>query len=446
MAQIQLPLKIEQSTREDGLIQLNITVPASMYTQAYQGALVTLASQNKIDISEAIQEGEEALYQKVVGTVGEPQFLGFLSHYTMNALAPFAVSQQKLDIILDPEVSSSEQVTAGKDFHFTAVITPKPVYELSSYDPVTVMIPEITVSDPEIDAQLLQIAEANAKMIEDEGGEVLGNSEVEIAIESKDEKGPILNMTAENRVYKLGDGYLPKEFDDKLLGMKVDDTKTFEFDLPDFTPEVADGATPPIVPVTSTVTIKKVFKRVIPAINDAWVIENVPEARDTAGLRELVRLEGIDHKNRELEEYKYFAVASELSKRFQGSIPDEIYEHVRDELMANVHAQIQQSGETLDEFVKNQGMDQQQFSLQIMLQAREALRQGFSLDALARHMKLKLTDKDIEETLERMAPGKPEDARYHFESTGRIFQLNEAALRTKANNWLYETATFESTF
>jgi len=81
--------------------------------------------------------------------------------------------------------------------------------------------------------------------------------------------------------------------------------------------------------------------------------------------------------------------------------------------------------------------------MQLMMQVRESLRQGFALDALARHLKLKVTDEDYEDALKRIAPGHEEEARKEYEGTGRTYLITEAALRTKANKWLYDTATFE---
>jgi trigger factor len=88
-------------------------------------------------------------------------------------------------------------------------------------------------------------------------------------------------------------------------------------------------------------------------------------------------------------------------------------------------------------------MDKQQYGLQVMLQVRETLRQSCSLDALARHLKMKLTDQDIDVALHAMAPGKEEEALQQFAGTGRDYLLHEAALRIKANQWLVDTATFD---
>jgi trigger factor len=351
MAQPQLDLKVTQRKLSNGKIQLNVTVPAALIENAYKGAAVNLSTQNRIDVSDVVDKGDEVIIQKVIKETGEAQFNAFLNIFTMNSLASFAVSQKKLSIVMDPVVSSSEQVERGKEFSFVAVVSPKPVYELSSYDPVTVKIPKAEVTEAEIDSQLYHIAESRAEVVDD--------------------------------------------------------------------------------------------KKVVPAVTDAWVAKTFPDAKNIEGLRALIRAEGEDFKARETEELKLFASASEFAKRLEAQIDDELYEFTRGVIMSNMQQQIQQGGMSLEDFLQQQGLDEQSFSMQIMMQARETLRQGFTLDAVARHLKMKLEEEDINAALTRMAPGNEAAARAQFEGAGRMYQLEEAALRIKANRWIYDNATFE---
>lgn len=40
-------------------------------------------------------------------------------------------------------------------------VTPKPDYELTSYDPIEITLPEFTINEAEVDAQIQQLAERN---------------------------------------------------------------------------------------------------------------------------------------------------------------------------------------------------------------------------------------------------------------------------------------------
>jgi len=277
----------------------------------------------------------------------------------------------------------------------------------------------------------------------DEDGEVGDDTEMVFAIKTnyKDDDEPIANLTAERRFHQIGKGFLPDGFDEALIGMKPGDSRTFDFELPvsygeDNTPDETRT-------VTTTIDLLQIDKRVVPAITDAWVKANMPEAKDVDGLRAMMHAQGMEFKTREQQKMELYAAASALAERFQGTIADEIYEFTRSDILANLVEQLRQNGATLEQYMQEMGMEQQQFSMMLMMQVRETLRQGFALDALARHLKLSISEADLADTISRLAPGNEERMRAEFEASGRMYMLKEAAMRTKANKMLLETAIVE---
>ncbi len=71
--------------------------------------------------------------------------------------------------------------------------------------------------------------------------------------------------------------------------------------------------------------------------------------------------------------------------------------------------------------------------MMLMMQTREVLVQGFCLDAVYRHERMTLTDKDLEDACLGMNPqGNPKTMREQLEASGRGFALRETAERLKA--------------
>ncbi|MDR3053745.1 MAG: trigger factor [Coriobacteriales bacterium] len=428
-------MKIKKKAPQDGRVHMQITATPAEVDNAQRHAVISLAYQNKLQQKPTFDE----LKADVITTVGEPMFNAYLDNFVMNFLAPFAITQENIPAALTPQVSSEMTVAAGKDYSFNAVVTLQPTYELSSYEPVSITLPTVAVAEEEIDQQLLMIAENNATYKKDADRAVVNGDNILIAIKTVDGKGePLPGLTADSRMYTAGQGYMPEEFDRQIEGMNVGETKTFDVTGPDLNEKGEQTEST----YTFTVTIKEIQKRVVPAITDAWVEANMfgLGVKTVAEFREKIREQGMEAKNKQLEQMRIFTAASELAKRFKGKIADEFYEHTRSDLMANIQQQLQRQGQTLQEYLKAQGTDEQQFGMSIMLQTREVLTQGFSLDALARHLKLAVDETDIEEAFRLMAPGHEKEVRAEFEGTGRMYQIREAALRTKANKWLVETA------
>ena len=76
---------------------------------------------------------------------------------------------------------------------------------------------------------------------------------------------------------------------------------------------------------------------------------------------------------------------------------------MRSNLMNNIRGELQQQGKSWEEFLEENG-GEQQVGMMLMLQTREMLVQGFALDAVFRHEKLVLTDEDIEATCRSINP------------------------------------------
>ena len=229
---------------------------------------------------------------------------------------------------------------------------------------------------------------------------------------------------------------MPDGFDENIIGMDVGETKTFTFEGPG----IDDEGNEIVETIECTVTVKEIQKKVAPVIDDAWVAKFMPMYKDVAAMRDDIR-RGLNRQlSGEYENYKRNMAAGELAKRFKGSIADEVYESMSRNLMNNMRAEVEQQNMTWDQFVEQQG-GEQQFNMMMMMQTREMLVQGYALDALFRHEKMVLTDEDIEAACRSMSPQQnPKQVRNQMEQTGRGFALREAAERLKANRWLVDHA------
>ena len=126
--------------------------------------------------------------------------------------------------------------------------------------------------------------------------------------------------------------------------------------------------------------------------------------------------------------------------RLQGSIPDEIYEFVLENMSSNFEASLKNMHMSKEEFFDQQGTNEQEYTTQMMLEARRVLRQGFALDALFEGREMELTDDDIHQFLSGMAPGREDELYDEMVANGRRHVVEEEARRDKAHRWLMETA------
>ena len=434
-------LKVAKEEREGDKILLGIAAAPDLVSKIVEGAAYSLAMQNKIDLTDL---GPIESIEKVRGVVGEAMFTEFAKDYAMRSLVPFAVTQENVNAIMEPqEFKVYKELILGNEFGFTTIVNLKPTFELTSYEPVTITIAPVTVTEEEVNLQIVLLAERNVTYEEDEGAEVVPDGDLILTFESKfkDTGSPVDYLTAENRVYTLGKDWLPSQFDEHLIGMKAGETKTFDFELPGI--PGAEGPLGESYQITSTVSVLEVSKKVIPAINDAWVQEFEPELGNYEGLREKIRSQGIKFKTRQQETDKQYSVLEKLTERLEDTIDAELIEYSGREVLNNLQMQMQQQGIRFEQYLQQVNMDEQTFVTNVMTQAHETLKESLALDALARHLKLSVEDDDYEAILQIMAPEHEEEALEGILETGYLYRLREDALRAKASKWLMDTAVVE---
>ena len=418
-------MKVTEKKLDDGLLLLEAVASTAEVSQAFTMAQYGFAQQmglNPAPGKTVAQLAEEQLGIKDLDTLVQQQAVEYL--------VPFAIDKRNIVPTYPPQPKATSPLKRGQTFSFELRVEPKPDYELTSYEPVTITVPPFAIDEAEVDAQLTQLAENFANYEADEPHPVGEGDSFLLALEASQNGEKMENLSTEGRTYTIGMNFMPPSFEAQLLGLNVGEPKTFSFEMP-------GGEKPETI--DCTVTVKEIQKKVVPEIDDAWVEKNVPMYNDLAGLRAGILEQMTAERKGQYEAYKLQMAAAELAKRFKGRIADATYEATQKSLIMNLRAQLQQQGIPFEQFVQSQGGDQQ-FGMMMMLQTRQTLAQGYALDALFRHEKMTLTDDDLNEAAKAMNAQNPAAARREMEETGRSFALREFAQRVKANQWLLDHA------
>ena len=173
----------------------------------------------------------------------------------------------------------------GQTFQFGLHLTPKPDYELTSYEPVSITIQEVSIDERQVDEQINQVAERYAEFVADDPHPVRKGDSCLLAMESYENGEKLPGLTTDARTYSAGAGLMPDGFDENIIGMDVGETKTFTFEGPGI-----DGEGNEIVEtIECTVTVKEIQKKVAPVIDDAWVAKFMPMYKDVAAMRDDIR-------------------------------------------------------------------------------------------------------------------------------------------------------------
>ena len=423
-------MKVTEKKLDDGRIQLEAVATPEEVDQALNAAAYGFAQQmnlHPVQGKTIEQIVEDQLGIKDLASIVEPQ--------TTEMLVPFAIDKKNIIPSYPPKATAKSPLKRGQSFTFSLTVSPRPDYELSSYDPVSITVAPFEIDPAEVENEIARMADQFAEFVTDDPHPVQSGDHCMLAIEATKDGEPMQGLTTDGRTYTAGAGLMPDGFDENVIGMDVGETKSFTFTGPG----LDDKGNQIDETIECTVTVKEIQQRVIPAITDEWVKKNMPLYRDADALRGSIKDRIEKGRMNEYENYKRQVAASELAKRFSGRIADEVYEAMQQTMLMNMRSELQQQGMTFEQFVEQNG-GEQQFNMMLMMQIRETLVQGYALDALFRHEGLVVTDEDLEDACRLMNPQNPQMARQQMESSGRGFALREIAERMKANKWLLDHA------
>ena len=420
-------MKVTEKKLDDGRILLEAVASTAEVSHALTAAQYRFAQQMGVQPTPGM-----SVEQAVEKQLGIKDLDAIVQQQAVEYLVPFAIDKRNIIPAYPPKPQAAAPIKRGQTFSFELRVAPKPDYELTSYDPVTVTVPPFKLDEAEVDAQISQLADNYAKFEADEPRPVGRGDSFLLALEATQNGEKMENLSTEGRTYVTGMNLMPPSFEEQLIGMNVGEPKSFAFEMPGAGGEGSDS-------IDCTVTVKEIQKKVVPDIDDAWVEQNVPMYRDLASLRNAIEERMTMERKAQYENFKLQAAAAELAKRFKGRIDDAVYEATQQSLVGNLRSQLAQQGVAFEQFVQGQG-GEQQFGMMMMLQTRATLAQGYALDALFRHEKMTLDEADLEEAAKAMNPQNPAAARREMEESGRGFALRELAQRMKANAWLLEHA------
>lgn len=424
-------MKVSQKKRDGNTVHLEAVATAEEVDNALHSAQLAFATSMGLR-----PEQGKTIAQAAEEQMGIKNLDSIVEGSAVDALVPLALDKKNLIPAYPPKAQPMSPFMRGRQFAFALDVALKPDYELSSYDPVEITVPAYKFDELLVDNQIAQMAETYTMYVTADPKPVEKGDCILIAMKCTENGEELKGLNTDGRTYMVGQGYMPEGFDEGILGMEPGETRTFTFEGPG----VDDDLNEYTQVVEATVTVKEIQKPAKPTIDDEWIAKNMPFYKSLDDMRADIR-RNLDHQARDqYEALKRQAAAAQLARRFKGSIPDEVYESARGNLLTQLRQQLKQQNKEWDEFVEENG-GEQQLGMMLMVQTREMLVQGYALDAVFNHEHMVLTDQDILDACYAMNPNvNPKQTRKQYEQSGRGFALRESAERLKANQWVLDHA------
>ncbi|HAM15014.1 MAG TPA: trigger factor [Eggerthellaceae bacterium] len=423
-------MKVVKKKTDDGHVRLDVTASTSEVTDALNQAAYAFCNQMGI---RPVQDKTPA--QVVAEQLGIRDLDGAVANQAIEMLVAPALNKHNIVPAFTPLPEVESPIKRGRTFQFTLNVLPKPSYELEDYSRVAFTAEPFKSDEEAIDRQIGEMASQYTTYVATDSHPIHAGDSCKIKIEAKKDGEVVPGLTTEGRTYSLGQDLMPKGFDEGIDGMEVGETRTFTFEGPGLDADMNEV----MEEYEVTVTLLEVQKEQVPVINDEWIARNMPMYNSLADMRADFGKHIDEERRKYYDDYLRNLAATELAKRFKGSIDDEVYEGSMREQQRNLRQQVAASGQTWEQFCEQQG-GEQQVGMMLMVSMRQQLVQGYCLDAYYRHYGLSYTEEDLDEACFQINPKNPRGARHQMERNGLGFALREAAERLRACKHLVENA------
>ena len=386
-------MSLQVEKLEKNMAKLTIEVSAEELEKAIEGAYQK--NKNKISIpgfrkGKAPRKMIEQMYGKSV-----------FYEDAANALIPDAydkaLEECEEQIVSSPKIDVT-QLEAGKPFIFTAEVALKPEVTLGKYKGVKVDKIEVKVTDEEVDAELENQRNKNARTVTVTDRPVAEGDTAVIDFEGFVDGVAFEGGKGENHPLEIGSHTFIDTFEDQLVGKNTGD----EVEVNVTFPEKYQAADLAGKPATFKVKINEIKAKELPELDDEF-------AQDAAGVdtlaeyKEEIKKNLTEKKETEAKKTKEDEAIQKIIDKSKMDLPEAMIETQCETMVEEFAQRIAQSGLTMEQYLQFSGMTVDQLKDQVRPEATTRIQSSLVLEQIAKEENIEVTDADIDAEVEKMA-------------------------------------------
>lgn len=399
---------------------------------------------------EELKPSLDAAYQKIAKQINVPgfrrgkvppqvierQFPGAARDEALNDILGSkyveALEENNLTPLAQPEVEVLKYDDEGP-LEFTAEVDVKPEITLPAYDGLSATVEDLAVTDEDVAEQVDALRERFGTLIDVERAAQEGDFVVIDLVATQDgevvEGAEIAGFS-----YKVGNGGMIDGLDEALVGVGVDEEKTFTTQL------VSGELVGQDVEVKVKVT--QVQEQELPELDDDFAQE-ASEFDTLEELRADVRERLTRGKRLEQAAAARDAVLEALLEKVEIPLPETMVTEELNARRANLEQQLQYAGMTLEKYLEDEGQTQEEFEADLERRVRDAVAAQFLLDEIADKEELGIDQAELTQHMIRRAQQSGQDPQEfvnHMFEHNHVPELVQEIRRGKALQILVEGA------
>lgn len=313
------------------------------------------------------------------------------AHEYQNAL----LNEKDIQPVANPEIRIDKFDDNG--IVLVATVQSMPEVKLGSYKGLTVAKATGEVTDEQIEKEINQARERQARY-------------VEVEREAKNDDYAVIDFVgyvdgkefdggkADDYRLKLGSKTFIEGFEDQVVGMKKGEQKDVNVKFPDeYFSEELKGK-----PATFKVTLKKVEEKQLPELNDEFA-SNVSEFETFAEYKADVKKHLEENLQVRLKRENENNLIEAVVKASEVEIPEVMIEHQLDHFVEDFSMRLSYQGYTVEDYLKQMNMTMEDLRNERKDQAKDVVKTRLVLESIVKKENLDVTDEEVDAKLKETA-------------------------------------------
>lgn len=295
--------------------------------------------------------------------------------------------------------------------------------ELTSYEPLNVPMPKMSVTDEQLDERIASIMAQIPAYANQEDSLVELHDKVNAVVTMRENGKPMQGLEEASLTITVGDGFFPQAFAEGLIGMRLGEKKTIEYQLAGIGTESEDDLSSNI---EATVSVESIRKRINPELDDEWVKRFIPRFSTVEEFCDDAEAKLAEEMDKKRDEMLRERCSTLLAQRLKDMPTAEEVENAANSIRASFERDCFKEGKDRTQKATEMGIPEDQLEMAFRQAGAMAVAQGKAIAAMADYWNIQPTQKDLDETLQKHF-GNDKQARAGFETGEGREKLTEMA-------------------
>jgi trigger factor len=306
-----------------------------------------------------------------------------------------AITGQKLAVVAPPQISL-EKFVPYTQLEYKATVELMPGVKLAKYQDYRLPRPAVTVDPSEVERTIEDLRRRDAVRLETDRAGAKGD-EVNFDFAGAKDGQPVQGATAQGQTLQLGSGQFIPGFEDKLIGLKAGDEKTFDIRFPkDYQEKTLAGQV-----VSFKVKLNTVTELVLPELNEEFAAKVGP-FKTVDALKDDILQQLTSRQTEEASRAYEQQILDKLLKESDFKTPEALVRQQLRRMRTELEQNLAYSGLNLEKYLELSKKTQDELDKEMRPEAERRVGLAMILTEVATAEGIKVSAEDLDMEIGRM--------------------------------------------